>query len=60
MICKGSKAEEVLTKMREIIEAEPPAKIDYVSMVDALDMQPVEIVEKDVRSLWQFTSEKPD
>ena len=48
MICKGSKAEEVLTKMREIIEAEPLAKIDYVSMVDALDMQPVEIVEKDV------------
>ena len=48
MICKGSKAEEVLTKMREIIEAEPLAKIDYVSMVDALDMQPVEVVEKDV------------
>ena len=48
MICKGSKAEEVLTKMREIIEAEPLAKIDYVSMVDALDMQPAEIVEKDV------------
>ena len=47
-ICKGIKAEEVLTKMREIIEAEPLAKIDYVSMVDALDMQPVEIVEKDV------------
>ena len=48
MICKGSKAEEVLTKMREIIEAEPLAKIDYVSMVDALNMQPVEVVEKDV------------
>ena len=47
-ICKGIKAEEVLTKMRKIIEAEPLAKIDYVSMVDALDMQPVEIVEKDV------------
>ena len=47
-ICKGIKAEEVLTKMREIIETEPLAKIDYVSMVDALDMQPVEIVEKDV------------
>ena len=48
MICKGSKAEEILSKMREIIEAEPLAKIDYVSMVDALDMQPVEVVEKDV------------
>ena len=47
-ICKGIKAEEVLAKMRGIIEAEPLAKIDYVSMVDALDMQPVESVEKDV------------
>ena len=35
-ICKGIKAEEILSK------------IDYVSMVDALDMQPVESVEKDV------------
>ena len=47
-ICKGIKAEEVLSKMRAVIEAEPLAKIDYVSMVDALDMQPVESVEKDV------------
>ncbi len=34
--------EEVLGKMRAVIEAEPLAKIDYVSMVDALTMQPVE------------------
>ena len=34
--------------MRGIIEAEPLAKINYVSMVDALDMQPVEKIEKDV------------
>lgn len=47
-ICKGIKAEEVLSKMRAVIETEPLAKIDYVSMVDALDMQPVESVEKDV------------
>lgn len=47
-ICKGIKAEEVLSKMRAVIEAEPLAKIDYVSMVDALDMQPVDSVEKDV------------
>lgn len=47
-ICKGIKAEEVLAKMRAVIEAEPLAKIDYVSMVDALDMQPVDSVEKDV------------
>mgnify|MGYP000332011425 CR=1 FL=1 len=44
----GIPAEELLGKMRAVIEAEPLAKIDYVSMVDALDMQPVEIVEKDV------------
>ena len=41
-------AEEVLSKMCAVIEAEPLAKIDYVSMVDALDMQPVDSVEKDV------------
>ena len=44
----GAEAEEVLGKMRAVIEAEPLAKIDYVSMVDALTMQPVEKVEKDV------------
>ena len=43
--------------MRAIIEAEPLAKIDYVSMVDALDMQPVESVEKMFWSLWQSISE---
>lgn len=41
-------ASEVLGEMRAIIEAEPLARIDYVSMVDALTMQPVEKVEKDV------------
>lgn len=44
--------------MRAVIEAEPLAKIDYVSMVDALDMQPVESVEKDVLVAWQFILEK--
>ena len=41
-------ASEVLGEMRTIIEAEPLARIDYVSMVDALTMQPVEKVKKDV------------
>lgn len=41
-------ASEVLGEMRAIIEAEPLARIDYVSMVNALTMQPVEKVEKDV------------
>lgn len=48
IICAGSKAGDVLGEMRSMIEAEPLAKIDYVSMVDALTMQPVESVEKDV------------
>ena len=34
--------------VREVIEAEPLARIDYVSIVDARFMQPVERVEKDV------------
>ncbi|MCI7738484.1 MAG: pantoate--beta-alanine ligase [Lachnospiraceae bacterium] len=48
LIQAGCSAEAVLAPMRAIIEAEPLAKIDYVSMVDALTMQPVENVEKDV------------
>ena len=31
-----------------VIEAEPLAKIDYVSMVDALTMQPVEKADRSV------------
>ena len=31
-----------------VIEAEPLSKIDYVSVVDALTMQPVEKIDKNV------------
>ena len=48
LIQAGCSAEDVLAPMRAIIEAEPLSKIDYVSMVDALTMQPVDKVEKDV------------
>lgn len=48
VIGAGVKAEGVLGEMCAVIEAEPLAKTDYVSMVDALTMQPVEKVEKDV------------
>lgn len=48
IISRGCESETVLKEMRGIIEAEPLAKIDYVSVVDALTMQPVEKVEKDV------------
>ena len=41
-------AEQVLAAMRAVIEAEPLAKIDYLSMVDALTMQPVERVDRNV------------
>ena len=34
--------------MCEIINSEPLARIDYVSMVDALSMQPVDAVNDDV------------
>lgn len=48
IIAPGVDRESVLSEMRSIIEAEPLAKIDYVSMVDALTMQDVETVDRDV------------
>lgn len=48
IVAKGCDAKDVLEPMIAIIEAEPLAKIDYVSMVDAFTMQPVEKVEKDI------------
>ena len=48
LIHLGISAEEVLAPMRQIIEAEPLTKIDYVSMVDAENMQYVDHVEGDV------------
>ena len=48
VIYTGADAKEVLNSMKAIIEAEPLARIDYVSMVDALSMQPVDSVNADV------------
>lgn len=48
LIAKDMDSEAVLKEMRAVIEAEPLAKIDYVSMVDALTMQDVEKVDRDV------------
>lgn len=48
VIAPGCDAEAVLDAMVTVIEGEPLAKIDYVSVVDALTMQPVETVAKDV------------
>jgi len=48
VIEKGMDSEVVLREMRAVIEAEPLARIDYVSVVDALTMQDVEKVDRDV------------
>lgn len=48
LIYTGISADAVLDEMRSIIKAEPLAKIDYISMVDAVTMQPVDTVTKDV------------
>lgn len=48
VIEKGMDSEAVLREMRAVIEAEPLARIDYVSVVDALTMQDVEKVDRDV------------
>lgn len=48
IICKGAKASDILNEMQAIIEKEKLARIDYISIVDALTMQPVEKVDRDV------------
>ena len=48
IIKPGMEAGKVLSAMRDIINAEPLARIDYVSMVDVYDMQPVEKADRDV------------
>ncbi len=48
IIAKGMSSEALLKEMRAVIEAEPLAKIDYVSVVDALTMQDVAVVDRDV------------
>lgn len=48
IISDGCISESVLKEMREIVESEPLARIDYISVVDALTMQPVDQVDRDV------------
>lgn len=48
VIFSGCDSKMVIEQMCEIIQKEPLAKIDYVSIVDALTMQPVEQVERPV------------
>lgn len=48
IIAEGMDSQTVLKEMRAVIESEPLARIDYVSMVDALTMQDVSKVDRDV------------
>lgn len=48
VIREGMKAEQLLAEMRAVIEAEPLAKIDYVSAVDAMTMENVDVIDRDV------------
>lgn len=48
IIRDGMAAQELLAEMRTVIEAEPLARIDYVSVVDALTMENVERIDRDV------------
>lgn len=48
IVSKGCTSESVMEEMRAIVESEPLARIDYISVVDALTMQPVEKVDRDV------------
>ena len=48
IIEKGMKSEKLLGEMTAVINAEPLAKIDYVSAVDALTMGPVDEIDRPV------------
>lgn len=48
IIREGMSADELLKEMKMVIEAEPMAVIDYVSAVDALTMEHVEIIDRPV------------
>lgn len=41
-------AEAVLAAMREVLETEPLARVDYLELVDALTLEPVPVVQGDV------------
>lgn len=48
IIAAGCSSEGIRQEMEKVILAEPLAKIDYISVVDALTMQPVDAVDRDV------------
>ena len=48
VIFQGCLASDVIKAMQKVIESQPLAKIDYISVVDALTMQPVKKVDRNV------------
>ena len=48
LIHKDMKANDLIDEMKKIIYSEPLARIDYVSVVDALTLQDVEVIDQDV------------
>ena len=48
VIHSGIESSEVIDTMEAVINSEPLAKIDYISVVDAKTMQPVDKIQKDV------------
>ena len=48
LIHKDMKANDLIDEMKKIIHSEPLARIDYVSVVDALTLQDVEVIDQDV------------
>ena len=53
-IKRGASADSIINTMTEIINTEPLAKIDYISVVDANTMQPVEEINAPVLVAWQY------
>ena len=48
LIHKDMKANDLIDEMKKIILSEPLARIDYVSVVDALTLQYVDVIDQDV------------
>ena len=48
VIAKGCSSDMVVQQMEKIISEELLARIDYISVTDAITLQPVEQVERDV------------
>lgn len=48
LIHKDMKANDLIDEMKKIIYSEPLARIDYVSVVDALTLQDVDAIDQDV------------